>query len=108
TILKSTSGTVVATSAAGAPSLSYTIPGGADDVYYAKITAAGGTTGLFSQYLLSIDVADTLPPAITGDTLLPADGTTTTGIVDRFTLNFSEDMAPATVNNSANYDLRTD
>src|SRR5262249_3322341 len=97
----------VATSAAGATTLSYVIPGGADGTYYARLTAAAGTNGLFSQYLLSIDIVDTVAPTITGDTLLPAQGTTSTGIVDRFTLPFSEDMAPATVNNPANYDLRS-
>ena len=30
-------------------------------------------------------------------------GTTTSAIIDRFTLNFSEDLNPATVNNVANY-----
>src|SRR5262249_59724871 len=69
-------GTAVATSAAGAASLGYTVPSGGDGTYYARLTAAAGTAGLFSQYLLSIDLVDTVPPAVTGDTLLPADGAT--------------------------------
>jgi hypothetical protein len=83
----------------------YVIPAGEDGTYYARVTASGGTAGLLSQYVLSIDVADLLPPFVTGDTL-PAEGTTIQSIFDRFTLTFSEDMLPQTVNSSASYDLR--
>jgi len=68
-------GTVLATSAAGAASLSYTIPSGGDGAYYARVTAASGTAGLLSQYLLLIDLADTIPPTITSVNL-PSEGTT--------------------------------
>ncbi len=63
------------------------------------------STGLFGQYVLSIDVANTTPPQITADTL-PVQGTTSSAIIDRFTLNFSEDLNPTTVNNLANYLLQ--
>ena len=63
------------------------------------------STGLFAQYVISLDVANTTPPLITADTL-PVQGTTTSSIVDRFTLNFSEDLNPTTVNNVANYVLK--
>ena len=63
------------------------------------------STGLLGQYVLSIDVANTASPQITGDTL-PAQGTTTSAVIDRFTLNFSEDLNAATVNNLANYMLQ--
>src|SRR5262249_23757948 len=51
------------------------------------------------------DVADTTPPTVTG-TSLPAEGTTSTAVHDRLSVSFSEDMAAATVNNPASYDLR--
>ena len=57
-----------------------------------------------SQYLLSIDLVNTTPPTITSVSL-PAEGTTSTAVIDRFTVGFSEDMAPATVNNPANLTL---
>ena len=53
---------------------------------------AKSNPGLLSQYLLDISLTDTIPPVI-ASTNLPAEGTTTTGIVDRFTLGFSEDLA---------------
>src|SRR6185503_2737358 len=61
--------------------------------------------GIRAQYLLGIDLADTLPPTITSTTL-PGEGTTITNILDRFTLNFSEDMIAATVTSSGSYELR--
>jgi hypothetical protein len=83
----------------------FTIPAGEEGTYYARITAAGSTAGLLSQYLLSIDVADLQPPLVTGDSL-PPEGSTVSSVYDRFTLTFSEDMLAATVNSSASYDLR--
>ncbi|HTI68675.1 MAG TPA: FG-GAP-like repeat-containing protein, partial [Candidatus Limnocylindria bacterium] len=49
--------------------------------------------GIFSQYVLAVDVNDTTPPAVTSVTL-PAAGTTATGIYTGFTLNFSKDLDP--------------
>src|SRR5439155_24878793 len=62
-------GTAVATSASGAGFLTYFIPTGGDGTYYARVTGAAGTSGLLAQYLLSLDVADTTPPTITGVSL---------------------------------------
>ena len=62
------------------------------------------STGLFGQYVLSIDVANTSGPTITSSSL-PAQGTTSTGIINQVTLNFSEDMNAASVNTTANYVL---
>ena len=98
-------GTVVATSAAGATSLSYTIPSGANGTYYARVTASGTTAGLLSQYILGIDLYNTLSPTITSVSF-PAEGTTTNAVLDRFTVTFSEDLNASTVNNPANFDLR--
>ena len=63
------------------------------------------STGLLGQYVLSIDVANTTPPQVTGDTL-PVQGTTSSAVINGFTLNFSEDLNAATVNNMANYVLQ--
>ncbi|HEU0010073.1 MAG TPA: FG-GAP-like repeat-containing protein, partial [Verrucomicrobiae bacterium] len=67
--------------------------------------ANGQAAGLMAQYLVSLDLADTLPPSIVSNNL-PAEGNTNALIVDRFTLGFSEDLNAASVTNSANYDLR--
>ena len=60
--------------------------------------------GLFAQYLFSLDVSDTVSPAITSVTL-PASGSTNFSIIDRLTLNFSKDLDPA-INNLNRY-IRT-
>ena len=91
--------TVVATG--NAP---HDIPAGEEGTYYARVTATGGTSGLLSQYLLSIDVADLVQPFVTG-TNLPDEGSTITSVYDRFDLSFSEDMLASTVNDSVNYEL---
>ncbi|MEW6157554.1 MAG: FG-GAP-like repeat-containing protein, partial [Verrucomicrobiota bacterium] len=73
------------------------------------LSTTGGfrqTRGMYAQYLLSIDLADTLPPTITGDNL-PAEGSDNFIVLDRFTLNFSEDMLASTVTDSASYELRS-
>src|ERR1035437_6760759 len=99
-------GTVVASQAAGTTNLTYTVPAAQADQYYARIRAQSGTEGLFSQYLLSIDLFDTVPPTIAGDTL-PPEGSTAGSLFSAFSLSFSEDMFPATVNNPSSYDLRS-
>src|SRR5436190_9524000 len=66
---------------------------------------APATRGLLSQYLMSIDIADTVPPTITSDSL-PTEGATITGVFDRFNVGFSEDMAAASVNEPANVEIR--
>ncbi|MGP0068271.1 MAG: beta strand repeat-containing protein, partial [Isosphaeraceae bacterium] len=63
------------------------------------------STGLFGQYVLSIDAANTNAPTITAPTL-PAQGATTSAIVNQLTLNFSEDMHDASVNTATNYVLK--
>ena len=68
----------------------------------AELVAAGGRgwgvlragdggrwhVGLLSQYMLSIDMVDTLPPPITSVSL-PGEGTTSRAVVDRFTVRLS-------------------
>ena len=97
-------GTAVATGAAGATPVEYTIPGGGAGAYYARIRAGSGAD-LFGLYWMSIVLTDTQPPTVT-DATLPAEGSTVTTLFDRFDLTFSEDMEAATVNNLASYDLR--
>src|SRR5207244_3101859 len=72
--------------------------------YYAHVVGKSGA-GLLAQYLLDAVVTIPNPPLITG-TSLPAEGTTSTAVIDRLSLNFSEDMAALTVLNPANFDLR--
>jgi hypothetical protein len=83
----------------------YEIPSGGDGTYYARVTAVGDTRGILSQYILSIDVADLMPPFVVGSNL-PAEGVTINSVYDRFNVVFSEDMLASTVNSSASYDLR--
>jgi len=63
------------------------------------------TSGLFQQYLLNVRLMNTIAPAVV-DVNLPAEGAVSSNIWDRFTVTFSEDMSPASVTNSNNYDLR--
>ncbi|MCP4250595.1 MAG: Ig-like domain-containing protein, partial [bacterium] len=97
-------GTLVAGGTAGA-TLSYAVGAGDAGVYYAQLSAEAGTEGLFSQYLLQVDVSDTLAPTVVS-TSLGTEGEVRTAVLDRFTVTFSEDMAPATVNDVGNLDLR--
>src|SRR5262249_26173150 len=102
TIFKGT--TAVATSTAGAASFSYTIPAGGDGTYYARVTASGSPGGFLSQYLLSMGLVRAGPPTVTAGHP-PAEGTTSSAVIDRFTVTFSEDMAAATVNDTSNLQL---
>ncbi len=99
------SGTRVTNSAAGATNLVFFIPSGGDGAYCARVNAGTGTAGLFSQYILDVDLADTVPPFITSDTL-PTEGIVISNIFDHFTLGFSEDMTAATVTSTNSYELR--
>lgn len=73
-------------------------------VHYVRVESLN--RNLRAQYLLTLNVADTIAPQIV-TTSLPAAGTTTTAIVDRFTLGFSEDLLNTTVSNVTNYELRS-
>ncbi|NGO38261.1 hypothetical protein G4L39_02470, partial [Limisphaera ngatamarikiensis] len=101
-------GTVVASAPAGTTNLTHTVLPGAAGRYYVRVRANTGTDGLLSQYLLSVEETipqDTTSPQILGDTL-PPEGSTTTNVWDRFTITFSEELSPATVNNASAYELR--
>ena len=94
------SATSLASSTSG--SLDYAVT--ADGIYYVVVQSPSNRN-LRSQYLLTESVSDTIAPVITSVTL-PAEGVTSNAVSDRFTVNFSEDLAPATVNNVGNLDLR--
>ncbi|MGA2863269.1 MAG: FG-GAP-like repeat-containing protein [Verrucomicrobiota bacterium] len=81
--------------------LSFNVP--SNGLYYLHVETAN--RNLRAQYLLNVAVSDTVPPVITGLTL-PGEGTTTTTIIDRVTLSFSEDINALAISNSANYELR--
>lgn len=93
------SGLAIATNTTG--NLNFTVT--ANGVHYLRIETTNRS--LRAQYLLNVSISDGVPPLVTG-TSLPAEGAGTNGIVDRFTLQFSEDLAALSVSNNAAYDLR--
>ena len=54
--------------------------------------------GPFGQYLLDVDVLDAIPPTVESVTGLPAAGSTTSQVVNSFTVRFSEDLESSTAN----------
>ena len=70
-------GGVIVANAAGVTNLAYTIPTGGAGNYYARVTAAVGTAGLFAQYILNIDLSDNRPTAVASVSLPPDGGTAT-------------------------------
>ena len=61
-------GNVLVTNAgAGVTNLVYEIPPGGDDAYYARVTSS--VRGLLAEYILDLNVGDTVPPFVTGTTL---------------------------------------
>lgn len=81
--------------------LTYTIV--TKGVYYFRIQTTN--RNLRAQYLLTINGTDVAPPLLTSASL-PSEGSTNSGMWDRFTVSFSEDMLAGTVTNVANYELR--
>ena len=75
------------------------------DDYYLKVEAIGGV-GIRGQYLVDIDVQDTVPPKITSHRGLPAEGGTIGLVTNPITLNFSKDLQTAGVNAAATYEVR--
>lgn len=59
---------------------------------------------LFARYLLTLTVEDNVPPEMLTSSL-PAEGATTTDILHRLTLTFSEPLRPEMATNLANYRL---
>ncbi|MCX8107561.1 MAG: Ig-like domain-containing protein, partial [Verrucomicrobiae bacterium] len=71
--------------------------------YLVRLTAATNH-GLFARYLLTVTVADNVPPTVSAVTL-PAENTVSTEIINQVTLTFSEPMLPASITNAANFSL---
>ncbi|MEK7675632.1 MAG: Ig-like domain-containing protein, partial [Verrucomicrobiota bacterium] len=99
-------GNVLANSEPGATNLTYTLPEGVSGACYAAVGASEGAVWLKTAYVVDIDLGDAQPPVITASSW-PEEGTTSTGILQVFTLSFSEDLAASTVNEGANYELRS-
>ncbi|MDB6170971.1 MAG: hypothetical protein JWL59_282, partial [Chthoniobacteraceae bacterium] len=73
-------------------------------VYFLRIQGADGRD-IRSQYILSIDLSDSVAPLI-ARVSLPEEGGSSTALFDRFSLSFSEDMVAGPVNNTGNFELR--
>ncbi|HUW30400.1 MAG TPA: CARDB domain-containing protein, partial [Planctomycetota bacterium] len=55
--------------------------------------------GPFAQYVLDVDMSDSIPPRVTAVNL-PAEGATTSSVIRSISVTASEDLDPATVNKS--------
>ncbi|MDF7800708.1 FG-GAP-like repeat-containing protein [Pontiellaceae bacterium B1224] len=75
-------------------------------VYHVRVRDALAEAGFPYQYLLDVSLQDGVAPFIT-DITMPAGGSSSLMVTDRFTITFSEEMDEASVNNVANYDLRS-
>ncbi len=90
-IEKAGSTTPLATSSNG--TLTYSIPSGADGIYYAVVSAPSPNyQNIRAQYVLTGSVVDGVAPAVVS-TNLPAAGTSTINLINQVTLNFSENLA---------------
>ncbi|MCF7709101.1 MAG: Ig-like domain-containing protein, partial [Verrucomicrobia bacterium] len=74
-----------------------------DDVYFVRVQSTNRQ--IRAQYLLNVNITDGVPPEIQSVSL-PEQDTTSSNVIDRFTLNFSEDMAADSMTNASNYELR--
>ncbi|HOC01080.1 MAG TPA: FG-GAP-like repeat-containing protein, partial [Verrucomicrobiota bacterium] len=95
-------GTKVAEDVGSPASLTHDVA--VNGTYYGRVLATANA-GLRAQYVLGIELEDSVAPTIVSCSL-PGEGTTGSGVVDRFTVGFSEDMLAGTVNEAANYELR--
>ncbi|MBN2474703.1 MAG: Ig-like domain-containing protein, partial [Pirellulales bacterium] len=77
----------------------------ADADYYAVVSANDGA-GPSAAYLLDVDLTDAAPPTMVEVVGLPAGGTVSDRVISSFSLTFSEQMDPATVNAPGAFDLR--
>ncbi|HEY9170749.1 MAG TPA: pre-peptidase C-terminal domain-containing protein, partial [Verrucomicrobiae bacterium] len=72
--------------------------------YFARVSASTNRD-LFARYLLTLTIADNVPPSVQAVTL-PSEAATTSELINSFTVTFSEPMLPGTVTNLANFSLR--
>ncbi|MBN2704478.1 MAG: VCBS repeat-containing protein, partial [Pontiellaceae bacterium] len=75
-------------------------------IYYVRVRDALGDGGMLNQYLVNISMRDSVIPYVVSSSL-PSEGSSSTNVIDRFTVDFSEEMAVDTATNSANYELRS-
>ncbi len=75
------------------------------DDYYLKVEAINGV-GIRGQYLVDVDVQDTVPPKITTISQLPAAGGTEGLILNPITVSFSEDLQTSLSGAAGTWDLR--
>jgi hypothetical protein len=75
-------------------------------VYHVRVRDALAQASLERQYLLDISLQDAVTPFITSITL-PTEGAGSDAVIDRFNITFSEEMDADSVNNAANYELRS-
>ncbi|MEQ9407652.1 MAG: pre-peptidase C-terminal domain-containing protein, partial [Fuerstiella sp.] len=75
------------------------------DQYYAVVEATSGA-GPLANYLLQIDIEDTVAPQVTSLTGLPDEGITSSEVISSLSLDFSERMDPSTVLAPGAFDLR--
>ena len=72
----------------------------ANGVYYARVSSLSGA-GMLGQYLLDIDVLDTVPPevvSVTATPSFPANLATTDQVISSFDVHFTEELLASTVN----------
>ncbi|HPC61640.1 MAG TPA: Ig-like domain-containing protein, partial [Verrucomicrobiota bacterium] len=81
---------------------SFLIPQRGD--YVVRITSSANRD-LFARYFLTLTLTDDVPPSVQAASL-PAEGTSSSDIINAFTVTFSEPMLPTTVTNTANFTLR--
>ncbi|WP_353568983.1 Ig-like domain-containing protein, partial [Haloferula sargassicola] len=96
----SNAGTPVATSTDGP--LTHLLQPGDEDTYYLRLTGTG--LGMLAEYFINTSLTDTTPPTITSVSL-PAEGVTLDFFGRSFSIGYSEDMLPETVNEPANFEL---
>lgn len=101
----SPAGASLAASATGQNSVSYSVPVNGAGIYYLRATPVSGTPGILAQYLVNFDFTDSTAPQIVSDSL-PAQGSSSSALIDRFSINFSEDMDAGSLGAVASYDLR--
>ncbi|VGO16047.1 hypothetical protein PDESU_04637 [Pontiella desulfatans] len=75
-------------------------------VYHIRVRDALAQGDLSHQYILDISLLDDVAPFIAMNSL-PGEGADSPAVTDRFTLTFSEEMDADSVNNTANYELRS-
>ena len=77
-----------------------------NDDYYVKVEAISGV-GIRGQYLINLDVQDTVAPKVTSIVGLPVAGGTVGLFLNPVTVNFSEDLQTAGVNALSTWEMRS-